>query len=195
MFVKLRIVDVSDPTQPQEIGFVDSEGYSYRVTVSGEYAYLRDGANGLRIIDISNPYDPHETGFIETGHAAYGAIAENEIIYLIDSYTGLFVLHNDLLTPFSTSSIKNPMFFELTQNYPNPFNSSTIFTYSLPTNSDVDISIFNIIGELVEVLHSGNRDAGEYHVTWDASKYSSGTYFIRLKAGDFIQIKKCVLLK
>jgi hypothetical protein len=90
----------------------------------------------------------------------------------------LFVISNDLLTSVSTSSSKNSMFFKLRQNYPNPFNPSTRFTYSLPTNSDVDISIFNIIGEIVEVLHTGTRDAGNHHVTWDASKYSSGTYFI-----------------
>lgn len=88
-----------------------------------------------------------------------------------------------------------PQGYSLEQNFPNPFNPTTQFTYSLPTKSNINITIFNVIGEIVEVLYSGKRNAGKYHITWDASKYSSGTYFIRFRAGDYIQINKCVLLK
>jgi hypothetical protein len=49
--------------------------------------------------------------------------------------------------------------------------------------------------ELVEVLQAVSRDAGEYHITRDASKYSPGTCFIQLKAGDFVQLKKCISVK
>jgi arabinoxylan arabinofuranohydrolase len=91
--------------------------------------------------------------------------------------------------------IEIPKGYLLEQNFPNPFNPTTQFNYSLPTNSNVNISIVNVIGEIVEVLYSGKRNAGKYHITWDASRYSSGTYFIRFKADDYIQINKCVLLK
>jgi hypothetical protein len=88
-----------------------------------------------------------------------------------------------------------PEEYSLEQDYPNPFNKATQFTYSLPTNSNINISIYNVIGEIVEVLYSGNKNAGKYNITWNASKFPSGTYFIRFKAGDYIQINKCVLLK
>ena len=91
--------------------------------------------------------------------------------------------------------IEIPKDYALEQNFPNPFNPATQFVYSLPKISEVNISIYNIIGERVEVLYSGKRNAGKYHITWDGSKYSSGTYFIRFKADDNIQIKKCILLK
>ncbi len=101
--------------------------------------------------------------------------------------------------PCDSSGIINlngiPKDYSLEQNSPNPFNKTTQFTYSLPTNSNINISIFNVIGEIVEVLYSGNKDAGKYNITWNASKFSSGTYFVRFKAGDYIQINKCVLLK
>jgi len=88
-----------------------------------------------------------------------------------------------------------PKKYGLEQNYPNPFNPTTQFAYTIPTNANVNISIFNVLGEIVEVLYSGNRNAGKYYITWDASKHSSGTYFIRFKAEDHIYIKKCLLLK
>jgi len=94
-----------------------------------------------------------------------------------------------------SNTIKIPEDFSLEQNYPNPFNPTTRFTYSLPTKSNVHISIFNIRGEIVDVLYSGKRDAGKYPVIWDASDYSSGSYLIRFEAGNHIQINKCVLLK
>jgi arabinoxylan arabinofuranohydrolase len=101
--------------------------------------------------------------------------------------------------PCDSSGVLNlneiPEDYSLEQNYPNPFNTTTQFTYSLPKNSKINISIFNVIGEIVEVLYSGNKDAGKYNITWDASKFPSGTYFIHFKAGDYTQINKCVLLK
>ncbi|MBN2104689.1 family 43 glycosylhydrolase [bacterium] len=94
-----------------------------------------------------------------------------------------------------TNALEIPEAYSLELNYPNPFNPTTRFAYTLPTNSKINISIFNVVGEIVEVLFSGQRDAGKYHTTWDASKYSSGTYLICFTAGDYIQINKCVLLK
>ncbi|MCB9209747.1 MAG: T9SS type A sorting domain-containing protein [Ignavibacteriales bacterium] len=87
-----------------------------------------------------------------------------------------------------------PAQFALNQNYPNPFNPSTKISYALPSKSRVSIKIFNNIGQLVETLFDGERNPGFHDVTWNA-KVASGVYYYTIKAGDFVETKKMVLLK
>ena len=88
-----------------------------------------------------------------------------------------------------------PALYGLTQNYPNPFNPNTTIRYGLPIASEVNLSIYNLLGEEVALLFNGNMPAGNHQVTWDASSMTSGIYFYRLQAGDFVQTRKMVLLK
>ena len=88
-----------------------------------------------------------------------------------------------------------PAKFELTENYPNPFNPVTKISYTLPISSEVSLIIYNILGDEVARLVDGFQQAGEYNTTWNASNIASGIYFYRLKAGDFVQTRKMVLLK
>lgn len=88
-----------------------------------------------------------------------------------------------------------PEEFSLSQNYPNPFNPTTQIKYTIPKSSFVTLKVYNILGEVVSTLYSGNRMAGNYTTTFDAGKFASGIYFYRLKAGNFISVKKMVLLK
>jgi len=89
-----------------------------------------------------------------------------------------------------------PSDFILFQNYPNPFNPTTMINYQLALTSDVELSIFNIIGQKVAVLVSEKQSAGSYQVEWDASAFSSGVYYYRLSTNSgFVQIKKCILLR
>jgi len=88
-----------------------------------------------------------------------------------------------------------PDAYSLSQNYPNPFNPSTTIEFALPTPGFVTLSIFNILGENVATLVSEDLTAGSYKYEWDATELTSGIYFYRLQAGDFIQTKKMVLLR
>ncbi len=90
---------------------------------------------------------------------------------------------------------KIPLAFELKQNYPNPFNPATLIEYVIPRSSDVKLEIYSLRGELVSYLVNDFRPAGYHSVTWNASNMSSGIYFYRLQANDFVQTKKMVLLK
>ena len=94
-----------------------------------------------------------------------------------------------------------PKTYEMYQNYPNPFNSSTTIRYDLPLRSKVTIEIYNVIGQKVKTLMDKNWvDKGRHHIRWDGlnnmdCSVSSGIYFIRFQANDFIKHYKVILLK
>ncbi|KAA3608501.1 MAG: T9SS C-terminal target domain-containing protein [Calditrichaeota bacterium] len=85
--------------------------------------------------------------------------------------------------------------FYLSQNYPNPFNPSTTIKYNLPIKSHIIINIYNAAGEKVELLFEGTQKGGKHDITFDGSDLSSGIYFIRLRAGNYTQSIKALLLK
>ena len=88
-----------------------------------------------------------------------------------------------------------PNSFSLKQNYPNPFNPRTLIEYTLPKPGKVLLTVYNLLGEEVTRLIDKRIAAGVHQVTWDASSVASGIYFYRLKAGDFVQTRKMVVLK
>ena len=85
------------------------------------------------------------------------------------------------------------------QNYPNPFNPSTTIEYSLSEKSDVTISIYTTIGELITTLVNGTIEAGYQKANFNATNLTSGTYIYQIKAVSsertFIDTKKMVLIK
>lgn len=88
-----------------------------------------------------------------------------------------------------------PKDFCLEQNYPNPFNPSTEIKYSIPEDAKVNISLYSITGQLVNVVVDEQQSAGYHSVRFDASRISSGVYFYQMTAGGFRQIKKLTILK
>lgn len=88
-----------------------------------------------------------------------------------------------------------PTVFILLQNYPIPFNPGRTIKYSIPIRSKELIIVHDIPGKGIETLVNEEKSAGYYEINWDASKLSCGVYFYQLKAGEFIQTKKMVLLK
>ncbi len=90
-----------------------------------------------------------------------------------------------------------PTAFDMSQNYPNPFNPSTKIEFSIPVPANVTLDIFDISGQKVATVISGQMNAGYHFVNVDAAKYgmSSGTYVYRLSADKFTSIKKMILVK
>jgi len=88
-----------------------------------------------------------------------------------------------------------PDIYQLSQNYPNPFNPTTNINYKLPKTSQVELGIYNLLGQKVATLVDKKQAAGTYTVQWEASGFSSGVYYYKIEAGEFSETKKLVLLK
>jgi len=85
--------------------------------------------------------------------------------------------------------------YSLYQNYPNPFNPITEIKYALPKECWVRLEVYDILGQRVISLVKGWQEAGYKSVRWDAGSLSSGIYFYRLQAGDFVETRKMVLIR
>ena len=88
-----------------------------------------------------------------------------------------------------------PTEFLLSQNWPNPFNPSTKIKYSVPQTSQVQITVFDVLGNEIETLVNEEKSAGAYEITWNAVNLPSGIYFYKLIAGSFNRVMKMIVLK
>ena len=127
---------------------------------------------------------------------------ENTLIEITDNqtYDSEFGF-NRLALPAPVQLQTRPEVFALANNYPNPFNPATTIKYALPQAADVELTVYNVVGQPVRTLVAEHQNAGRYVVEWDATndnghRLASGMYFYRLEAGgEFLEIKKMLLLK
>jgi len=93
-----------------------------------------------------------------------------------------------------------PEEYKLYNNFPNPFNPRTIIRYEIPTSCSVELSIYNQLGQKVYTLVNKWQTAGTYQVVWDGKDdqgqpVASGVYVYQIKAGDFVEARKMVLMR
>ncbi|OPX32160.1 hypothetical protein B1H10_07855 [candidate division KSB1 bacterium 4484_188] len=93
-----------------------------------------------------------------------------------------------------------PNTFRLFDNFPNPFNPTTLIRFQVPGTSHVQLKIYNSLGQEVRTLVNRNQAAGTQSVVWDGrnnagNSVASGIYYYRLQAGNFVQVKKMMLLR
>ena len=93
------------------------------------------------------------------------------------------------------TSVEHPESFKLNQNYPNPFNPITNIEYQISNYKHINLSIYNLLGEKIATLINEDKSPGTHQVQWDATGLASGVYYYQLKAGEFQEVKKMVLLK
>jgi photosystem II stability/assembly factor-like uncharacterized protein len=106
------------------------------------------------------------------------------------------VLRTNLTTAVKDDKDQHlPFAFELSQNYPNPFNASTAIRYQLSAVSQVEMSIYSLLGQRIATLVSSKQSAGSYNVEWDGAEYSSGVYFCRMETRNFVKVIKLALVK
>lgn len=105
-------------------------------------------------------------------------------------FNGTYSYSNEVL-----ADVQAPALFTLEQNYPNPFNPNTNVSFSLAKPTFVKLSVFNLLGEEVQVLKNEFMDAGSHSVTFNASSLPSGTYIYRIDTPEFSSVKKMTLMK
>ena len=94
-----------------------------------------------------------------------------------------------------TKEYSGPAKYQLNQNYPNPFNPNTTITYQLKTKSNIQLIIYDLSGQKIKTLLDNQQNAGQHSITFDASGLASGIYIYKLKAGNFEQSRKMLLVK
>ena len=137
-------------------------------TVSDSYVYTIIDSVGIVNVGHDCVYDLHKA--IVNGRQVYPTSVENL----------------DLSIPKLPS---------LSQNYPNPFNPSTKITSSIPSECQVSLKVYDILGREVSTLIQGKKEPGEYSVTWNAEGLPNGVYFYRLVAGQYTKTNKMILMK
>ena len=91
--------------------------------------------------------------------------------------------------------VEIPQSYSLDKPYPNPFNPSTTISFSLPTETNVLLTIYNLKGREITTLLNNNYSSGYHSVIWDASNYASGVYFVKMVAGEYNNTQKLELVK
>ena len=96
---------------------------------------------------------------------------------------------------YSEVAIAMPTELTLSQAYPNPFNPSTTMDVYVPADGVVKLSVYNVMGQMVDVIHSGSMSEGNHSITWNASDLTSGMYFVRAESTGGVAVQKVMLVK
>ena len=216
--IKIRFVLISDGYVEEDGWYIDDISIQCYSTVPVELSAFNYELSGSEVIlnwstatelnnqgfEIQRSYDNsiwQNIGFVEgngttSNETSYSFTDRNPAgglnfyrIRQID-FNGTFQIYGPLTVNFT-----GPLSYSLKQNYPNPFNPSTTIEYSIPQNSFVTLKIFNTLGEEVALLVNEQKDAGNYKVSFNGLRLSSGTYIYQLNAGDFNETRKMMLVK
>jgi uncharacterized protein (DUF608 family) len=178
--VVLKFAEIYQDTPGARIFRVNIEGQQ---VINNLDLYLRTGKD--RAYDVVIPVDLTD-----------GTLNINFITVMDNAKLSALEIRNRIMNS-ATDPEKSglPLVFALDQNYPNPFNSKTTITYALARESWVQVEIINMLGQKIKTLVQEKMPAGWHRVQFDAADLGSGVYIYRLKAGDFVQAKKMILIK
>jgi hypothetical protein len=190
----LTILNISDPINIYQISISPLPHFGYRLSLAGDYLYIANQIDGLFICDISNLSNPVIIAEYDTPGRIHDYDILENYVYIADEFS-LVILYFDQQTGILDPHDIVPPSLSLPRNHPNPFNASTTIEFTLPEESDMRLSIYNILGQKIAVLFDGQKPAGEHSVAWNAGDVPSGVYFARLVKADFSKSIKMILLK
>jgi hypothetical protein len=180
-----------------------NSNYGFASIINPNTQLTTVAAAGSQILEVVS-----NEGFSVGDEIVINLGGENEEINIITGF-GSILLQNPLqyyheagepLGKLITTSVREnyetySSHYNLDQNYPNPFNPITTISYSLPATALVKIKIFNILGQEIATLVNQEKPAGNYEVNFNASNLPSGVYIYKMKAGEYVETRKMVLLK
>lgn len=147
-------------------------------------------------VDIASPFTSLPVAAFQDSETVYFAVGNAEHHGPGLSMGRVSVYSTSVLnTRVAEAEYAKPAQYTLAQNYPNPFNPITTINYQLPVTGQVELSIYNILGQKVATLVSGQHAAGRYKVNWNASGFSSGIYFYKLETQDNVLVRRMLLIK
>ena len=215
---KLRTLDIADPDGDGNINLLiagEQNGQIFDL----EYKGSGDPADSLNW-ELNIAFDVYEySGFSpDSGWGVttldprffYGSFAndmdqdgKNEYVFINyrttfdvwpeDKY--LFILENDQIVGVENPNSVFPNKFSLEQNYPNPFNPTTNIEFNLPEQGEVELTVYDLLGNKIKTLVNEQKNAGNYNVTFDGKNLASGVYYYLLKTNGSLITKKMILMK
>ncbi|MFQ6113820.1 MAG: T9SS type A sorting domain-containing protein, partial [bacterium] len=195
--VSYRAIDNNDPVafNLNSDGFSDEEKWQ---AISGGTQVTRKGPADVSHVIASGPFTIAPSDFVQLGFALLAGEGLTDLQANADAA-------KDLWEALFVTAVEDevpgiPTQFALQQNYPNPFNPTTFIRYEIAKDGEVELTIYNSLGQKVRTLVNARQNAGFYSTQWDGTNQagmpvSSGVYLYRLKAGDFTESRKMVLLR
>ena len=147
---------------------------------------------------MGNDSSTETAGYMEVGGIPTFKLMDTATGEMIDLYINGTIdtwASNGVSVVTLSTTPELPSSVTLNGSYPNPFNPATTISFSIPNEMSVDVKIYDISGRVVGELMSGVQSQGLYEITWDASNYASGLYFVRLVAGTEMHTQKIMLVK
>ena len=182
-------------------GFTDAEKWQ---ALSNGISKSTAGPTDISHVIGGGPFNISPGDTIDVGFVIGAGLTLEDLRTIVSNARAKYA--EILVTDVEENKPTSPTEFSLAQNYPNPFNPTTKIKYSIPSTGTsslstsggmkfIQLKVYDILGNEVATLVNEEKPAGEYEVEFNASKLPSGIYFYRLKAGNFIQTKKMILIK
>ena len=201
----MSVYNISDPDTLLLAGHYTGTVLSF--CIDDNLIYTAGSISGLQVLDWTNLQDIKKIAMYDTYGESYDVFVSNDTVIVADGENGVIFLKETIEVGISGKKKSlNPQAYSLSQNYPNPFNPTTNIKYKVKTfhgmSQQVNLSIYNLLGQKVATLVNKKQSAGEYNVIWDASGFATGVYYYKLDIGpstgsgrQFKQVKKMVLIK
>lgn len=176
-----------------------AKGWGYNVIPGERYFWMNTGPLTMALGDTQEVVFAIVAGLGSDGRQSVAVVKQqSKLIRAI--YPNLAERAAEIQNQLKEITVSLPRDFLLSQNYPNPFNPNTRIEYALPIDSEVHLSIVDVLGKNIRVLDVGFRPAGTYRLTWDGKDRDnelvpSGVYFYRLSAGSVNLTRKMMLVR
>ena len=185
----LRVIDVSEPSNPHEVGFYYTHGGARDVDVSGNYAYVAAMDSGLRVIDISDPTNPQEVGLYAAPGKSISVYVSDGYAYMASGYGGLqiYQFYGQGIDEEDVEAVDEPM--KIAVNSMSRFDVS----FDVERGARAILALYDVTGRQV---WRSDFDAGKHHI---AKPLPSGIYILKAKIKndqkELTQTKKLVILR
>ncbi|MFZ4620774.1 MAG: T9SS type A sorting domain-containing protein [Bacteroidota bacterium] len=177
-------------------------GYPDYMQPSGTAKALFKDGTGTNVFGVRNSGSTFNTAFFAFDVGALEFRSDTSLTpandpkyFWISDYKALTNTFFDAVTGVSENNIESPNSYALLQNFPNPFNPSTTIHYTVGQRTNVQLNVYNVLGQKVAALVNEMKEPGQYTASFNGRTLSSGLYFYEMRAGSFVSVKKMMLLK